>query len=291
MLSKVKIILTVFIIWISLYSDSTTETTIASILILSLGLVHGACDITLITTKLNISSVKIKGLIISSYVLIAIISFLFVYNQPLIGFVMFLLISSYHFGEQHLHSKLESSKIRFLHFLLYGMVIFMLMIETHRETVIDILTPLFNSQIDIIPTQFIVYLFMGLTLLLWGIDYSNIKFSVLKELFYLFAIFILFSNTNLIVSFAAYFIVWHSIPSINDQIEFLYKEISKKTVLLYLKNSGSYWAISLSGLIFLFSYGEIMGENFYLILYSFVLSITIPHIFLIHNILSKDIDI
>ena len=68
---------------------------------------------------------------------------------------------------------------------------------------------------------------------------------------------------------------------------FLYKDVSKKTILLYLKKSGYYWAVSIAGLIFLVSYGEIMGENFYRILYSFVVSVTIPHIFLINNILSE----
>lgn len=285
--SKSKIISSIFIIWISLYSYSNVDIIIASMFILSLGLGHGACDITLITSKLKTSSLKIKAAIIFLYILVALIAFLIVYNLPLFGFITFLLISSYHFGEQHFHKKIPNSRIKFWHFLLYGMVIFLLMIETNKESVIGILNPLIGSEIDQLPIRGILFVFMGLTFLVWLIDYKNLKFSAPKELFYLLVIYVVFYNTNLIVSFATYFVIWHSIPSIYDQIEYLYKEVSKKTILLYLKKSGYYWAVSLAGLVFLVSYGQIMGDNFYRILYSFVVSVTIPHIFLINNILSK----
>lgn len=285
--SKSKIISSIFIIWISLYSFSNIDIIVASMFILSLGLGHGACDITLITSKLNTSSLKLKAAIIFLYILVAFIAFLVVYNLPLFGFITFLLISSYHFGEQHFHKKIPNSRIKFWHFLLYGMVIFLLMIETNKESVIEILNPLIGSEIDQLPIRAILFVFMGLTSLVWLIDYKNLKFSVPKELFYLLVIYVVFYNTNLIVSFATYFVIWHSIPSIYDQIEYLYKEVSKKTILLYLKKSGYYWAVSIAGLVFLVYYGQIMGDNFYRILYSFVVSVTIPHIFLINNILSK----
>lgn len=287
MTSKSKIISSIFIIWISLYSFSNADIIVASMFILSLGLGHGACDITLITSKLNTSSPKIKAAIIFLYILIAFIAFLIVYNLPLFGFITFLLISSYHFGEQHFHKKLSNSRMKFWHFLLYGMVIFLLMIETNKESVIEILNPLIGSEIDQFPIQAILFVFMGLTSLVWLIDFKSLKFSIPKELFYLLVIYVVFYNTNLIVSFATYFVIWHSIPSIYDQIEYLYKEVSRKTILMYLKKSGYYWAVSLAGLVFLVSYGQIMGDNFYRILYSFVVSVTIPHIFLINNILSK----
>ena len=287
MTSKIKIISSIFIIWISLYSFSNIDIIVASIFILSIGLGHGACDITLITTKLKTSSFKIKAVIIFLYILTAFTAFLVVYNLPLIGFITFLLISSYHFGEQHFHNKLSNSKMKFWHCSSYGMVIFLLMIETNKESVINTLNALIKSEINQFPIQAILFFFMGLTALLWGVDYKNLRFSIPKELFYLLVIYVLFYNTNLIVSFASYFVIWHSIPSIHDQIHYLYKDVSKKTILLYLKKSGYYWAVSIAGLIFLVLYAEIMGENFYRILYSFIVSVTIPHIFLINNILSE----
>ena len=70
-MSKAKIISTIFIICLSLFPLNNIDIIIAVFLILSLGLVHGACDITLISTKLNTSSIKIKTGFIILYVFIA----------------------------------------------------------------------------------------------------------------------------------------------------------------------------------------------------------------------------
>ena len=81
--------------------------------------------------------------------------------------------------------------------------------------------------------------------------------------------------------------IWHSVPSIYDQIEFLYKKVNLKTLLQYLKKSGSYWAISIAGLTILVLKGDVIGESFYRVSYSFLVSVTIPHILLMTKILSK----
>ena len=287
MSSKVKIIATVFIIWITLYSFKDIENIIAGMLILTVGLVHGACDITLTLTKLDTSLLKHRLIIILLYVAVAILSFTVIYNLPIIGFIVFLCISSYHFGEQHFHKKIINSNLGFFHFLIYGMVVFLLMIIANKESVNDILLTLIGNEIIKLPIQPILYVISGIMLFLWALDFKNLQFSVFKELFNLLIIYVLFYNTNLIVSFASYFVIWHSIPSIYDQIEYLYNNVTKETILKYLKNSGAYWVISITGLIFMVLKGEIVGENYYRILYSFIVSVTIPHILLMNKILSK----
>ena len=287
MMSKAKIISTIFIICLSLFPLNNIDIIIAVFLILSLGLVHGACDITLISTKLNTSSIKIKTGFIILYVFIAFLSFTIVYSLPIIGFISFLLISSYHFGEQHFHKKLSNSKLKFYHFLSYGSLIFLIMIETNKKSVYEILKPLLNIEMHTVPIQMMLYIFSFIIILLWVIDYKNLKFSIPKEIFNLIVICVLFYKTGLIVSFATYFVIWHSVPSIYDQIEFLYKKVTLKTLLQYLKKSGSYWAISIAGLTILVLKGDVIGESFYRVSYSFLVSVTIPHILLMTKILSK----
>ena len=287
MISKLKVGSTILVMCLSFMSFSNFDIIVSAILILSFGLVHGACDIALITTKLKTSSLKVKSGVILLYIILAFGSFFIVFKLPLIGFIVFLFISSYHFGEQHFHLKLKNSKIRFWQFLFYGLLIFMLMIETHEKMVLEVLSTLLDYKIEGFPIQLILFLSMSMTFFLWAMDYKKIEFSIPKELFNLLIIYLLFYTTSLMVSFATYFVVWHSIPSILDQISFLHKEVSAKTILLYLKKSGFYWAISIAGLVFLISFKDIMGEDFYLIIYSFMVSITIPHMVVINNILSK----
>tara|TARA_Y200000002_G_scaffold338258_1_gene307515 strand:+ start:469 stop:1287 length:819 start_codon:yes stop_codon:yes gene_type:complete len=259
---------------------------IAILMIVTIGVLHGACDITLINQKTNNINNSKKIIFIIFYLLIAFFAFLVVYNLPIIGFIGFLLISSYHFGEQHLHETILDSKFRFFHFITYGLLIFMLMIYNNKSFVVKVLNEILEININNLPFDIFLFSSLFLTFLFWSIDYKKLKSSIIKEILYLLLLFLLFYTSNLIVSFAVYFVLWHSIPSILDQINFLYNEISTKSILLYLKNSGSYWIVSILGLLFLFYYQNLIGEDFYKIIYSFSAAVTIPHIFLINNILS-----
>jgi len=288
MFLRIKIIATSLVISSYFMPLIDIKNVIAILMILTIGVLHGACDITLINKKTNNISNSKKIIFIIFYLFIAFFAFLFVYNLPVIGFIGFLLISSYHFGEQHLHEKVSDSKFRFLHFLTYGLLIFMLMIYNNKSFVVNVLNEILEININNFPFDIFLFSSFFLTFLLWSIDYKKLKSSIIKEILYLLLLFLLFYTSNLIVSFAVYFVLWHSIPSILDQIDFLYNEISTKSILLYLKNSGSYWIVSILGLLFLFYYQNLMGENFYKIIYSFSAAVTIPHIFLINNILSID---
>jgi len=288
MYTKVKIIVTLMVIS-TYYIPSTDFQNIAAILmILSIGVLHGACDITLINHKVNNRKNKKKIFFIIFYIFVAFLAFLFVYNLPIIGFILFLLISSYHFGEQHLHEKILNSKFRFFHFSIYGLLIFSLMIYYNKSFVINILNQILDSKTDNFPFDVFLFSSLFLTFLFWIIDYKSLDFSIIKEILYIILLSLLFYSSNLIVSFGVYFVLWHSIPSILDQINFLYAETSYRSILLYLKNSGSYWIISILGLIFLIYYQDFIGEDFYKLIYSFSAAVTIPHIFLINNILSED---
>ncbi len=288
MFLRIKIIATSLVISSYFMPLIDIKNVIAILMILTIGVLHGACDITLINKKTNNISNSKKIIFIIFYLFIAFFAFLFVYNLPVIGFIGFLLISSYHFGEQHLHETVSDSKFRFLHFLTYGLLIFMLMIYNNKSFVVNVLNEILEININNLPFDIFLFSSFFLTFLLWSIDYKKLKSSIIKEILYLLLLFLLFYTSNLIVSFAVYFVLWHSIPSILDQIDFLYNEISTKSILLYLKNSGSYWIVSILGLLFLFYYQNLMGENFYKIIYSFSAAVTIPHIFLINNILSID---
>ena len=286
MFLRIKIITTFLVIFSYFMPLIDIKNVIAILMIVTIGVLHGACDITLINQKTNNINNSKKIIFIIFYLLIAFFAFLVVYNLPIIGFIGFLLISSYHFGEQHLHETILDSKFRFFHFITYGLLIFMLMIYNNKSFVVKVLNEILEININNLPFDIFLFSSLFLTFLLWSIDYKKLKSSIIKEILYLLLLFLLFYTSNLIVSFAVYFVLWHSIPSILDQINFLYNEISTKSILLYLKNSGSYWIVSILGLLFLFYYQNLIGEDFYKIIYSFSAAVTIPHIFLINNILS-----
>ena len=108
-----------------------------------------------------------------------------------------------------------------------------------------------------------------------------LKSNILQEVLYLILFYIIFKNSTLLWSFAIYFIIWHSIPSLKDQILMLYGEISKVSMLKYLKSSFIYWIISVLGICGLLLY-TIDNENlFNLLFFAILASVTFPHVIVI----------
>jgi Brp/Blh family beta-carotene 15,15'-monooxygenase len=104
----------------------------------------------------------------------------------------------------------------------------------------------------------------------------------LKELFYLVLFFLVFSTSSLILSFAIYFIFWHSIPSIIHQIEFISGSLNKKNTFSYVKKALIYWIISIVGLLVLY---QLLPETKLLATVVFVIlfAVTAPHTWVMHK--------
>jgi Brp/Blh family beta-carotene 15,15'-monooxygenase len=83
-------------------------------------------------------------------------------------------------------------------------------------------------------------------------------------------------SSSLIWGFTIYFIFWHSIPSLNDQIKFLYGDATISNFKKYLKTAFIYWLVSLIGIIVLYFYSKDM-VIFDALFFSFLASITFPH--------------
>ena len=104
----------------------------------------------------------------------------------------------------------------------------------------------------------------------------------LKELFYLLLLFLVFKTSSLILGFAIYFILWHSIPSIIHQIEFISEDLNKKSVWLYVKKAMIYWIISIVGLLILY---KIVPEIdlFATLVFVILFAVTAPHTWVMHK--------
>ena len=97
---------------------------------------------------------------------------------------------------------------------------------------------------------------------------------------YLLVFAVLFKVGSLIWGFALYFIFWHSIPSLQDQIKFLYGNYSFDNFKLYFKVAFIYWIISLLGIVIL--YLLFKDETLFdALFFSFLAAITFPHAFVI----------
>jgi Brp/Blh family beta-carotene 15,15'-monooxygenase len=278
------IFFTFFLFWISIQFGEVVEDYLAYIMVVSIGILHGANDLLILSTKEKMDKMFRKNLIIYvSIIFLCVIIYLF---SPFIAILLFVLLSSYHFGEEHLG---ETINLNFLfnavYFLAYGLFIFSLLfyqsIFEVNEIMIELTGGTFTKfQIETTLLISAVFLFIG-SLYLVLTKKNEVEIFV-KEFFYLLLLFLVFKTSSLILGFAIYFIFWHSIPSIIHQIEFISGDLNKKNILFYVKKATIYWIISLAALLVLYQLVSQI-KLFATVVFVILFAVTAPHTWVMHK--------
>lgn len=198
-----------------------------------------------------------------------------------------MLFSSYHFGEQHLHHRLSLSTIKVWDFTLYGLVIFAMLFSTHEQDVQYLILQMTDWDITELSLDKLTIVLAVLLLSSWVIQFKRFKKDIFEEIFYLLMFYVVFYNTELPLSFGVYFVIWHAIPSIKDQILLEGQVMNLNSALRYLKQSYLYWLVSVVGIFILFQVYEYLGDRLFPILFAALVAITFPHIVLIMQLFSK----
>ena len=276
------IFFTFLLFWISIQFGQIVEDSIAFIIVLSLGIIHGSNDFTILK-KQEKSKSLIKPILI--YLLLIFCCVLSYIINPFISILLFVFLSSYHFGEQHLEDKLNfNSKINLLIYTFYGLFIFALIFIENRN---DVDTIMLNLTGNTIPDLWIKIMLISSAIILIGLylykvyKKIDITLNIIRELFYLILLYLVFKTTSLILGFAIYFVLWHSIPSILDQTKFLSGEKNKKAIFEYLKTALIYWMISISGLLLAYYY--IDEKLFSSIIFLVLFAVTAPHVWVMNR--------
>jgi Brp/Blh family beta-carotene 15,15'-monooxygenase len=275
---------TFFLFWISIQFGEVVEDFLAYILVISIGIIHGANDLLILSTKDKKNKTFIKNLII--YVSIIILCVFIYLFSPFIAILLFVLLSAYHFGEEHLgHKIMMNSVFNSIYFLAYGLFIFSLLFYQSLPDVDKIMLELTDTsftklQVEVTLIACAILLFLG-SFYLVVIKKRELK-MYLKEFFYLVLLFLVFNTSSLILGFAIYFIFWHSIPSIVHQVEFISGNLNKKNIFFYIKKAMIYWGISLFGLVFLYQLVPQI-ELFSTVVFVILFAVTAPHTWVMHK--------
>ena len=289
--SNYAILASFFGLWVNSYLSTNSQIWIGFILIFTFGILHGANDLELIK---NVNT-KDKTLrfykVLLYYVVIVLSGSILFYIVPWLALSLFILVSGYHFGEQQWNEKLKvaNSWINFFFQMLYGLIILFLIFSFHVEEVQTIILAITSLEVPkysfLLFFKILIFLFILSIIFLYFIN-EEFKNFIFKELFYLIVFTILFKVSSLIWGFALYFIFWHSIPSLMTQMKFLYGEVSFKNFKMYFRSAFVYWIVSLFGialLYFIFKDQKIFNALFF----SFLASITFPHVFVILKMFEK----
>jgi len=281
---KIAILVTFFSLWLSVYFTNPSQEIIALVFIFSFGILHGSNDLLLIR-KVNPTRKPVEIFrFFASYIGTVIIGTLLFYFVPVFALAAFIIFSAFHFGEQHWLDTLTTS-IRFnrILFLSYGLTILFLLFALNSAATIEVIGSLTSVTVDKNWFHWLLLASGSLWLaqvfvMVWKkrLTWDQLVF----ELFMLLVFAVVFKTATLIWAFAIYFIFWHSIPSIFEQQQFLYGELSIRTFIKYVKSSFFIWLLSISVMALLFLF--IDDQKIVIpLLFAFLGAITFAHSFTI----------
>ena len=259
----------------SIYSESIGYISILAILFF--GIIHGANDIHLILKSQSKSSGYLRTTFY--YVLVILAATLGFYIFPGISLLFFVLFSCYHFGEQQwtIINKNFDNKI---YFFSYGLFVFTLLFYFNIEAVIDIISKISNLELLYEYFEYLFYLSSIILTFTTLIYFNKLKDQLIFQILLFIIMIFSFKTFDLIDAFAFYFVLYHSIPSIFEQTEYLFGEISFKSILKYFKSALLYWVFAIVGLI-IYYYLNQANELSLNLFFSFLAAITFPHVIVI----------
>jgi beta-carotene 15,15'-dioxygenase len=275
---------TFFLFWFSIQFGELVEDSVAFALIVSLGILHGANDLLILSKGKNGKAVFFKHLLIYlSIIVLCVVTYVL---SPLVAILAFILLSSYHFGEEHMGEKIRVHQLlNAIYYMAYGLFLFSMLFYASLSDVDQIMkeltgTTLSRFQIEL--TLSISAMFLFTISLFLVFKKKNSLGLFLKELFYLGLLFVVFKTSSLILGFAIYFIFWHSIPSIMNQVEFIDGSLTKKGVMSYIKKALLYWSISVMALLTLYQMIPQI-HLFSTIIFVVLFAVTAPHTWVMYK--------
>ena len=288
---KFSIVTSFLGLWITTHVPESFELIFGFILIFTFGMIHGSNDLLIINKILEKSKYYSKLSVLTAYLLIVSFAILIFYWTPALALSLFVLFSAYHFGEQHWeHSLSKLNKIlKSTFYFSYGLLILYLLFAFNEVGVKSIIYEITGYQLTNLysfPLLLVLGSYVG-AVLAFELYFDRLSREiVLTELFSLAVLTIIFKSSSLIWGFTIYFILWHSIPSLAEQIKFVYGDFKLKSTLKYCKSAAPYWIISLIGMTVL--YTVFSGEkHFYSLFFAFIAAVTFPHAFVMVKMFSK----
>ncbi|MEL6696155.1 MAG: Brp/Blh family beta-carotene 15,15'-dioxygenase [Bacteroidota bacterium] len=206
---------------------------------------------------------------------------------PLLSLVIFLLISAFHFGQSQLLPMRIATNSPFRPFLyiLWGGIVLWAIVGFHPEASGEILGSLFGSE-NIHWDISLVYMTLAPAFILWFVlmvtvslrDALSIK-SLAWETFNLVLLIAMSHELSLLMSFAIYFGLWHSIASISHEIHIFRKAHPQFSWKSFVQDALPFSLISFGGIAFLLFIAQSIQSYIspYLLFFIAISVLTLPH--------------
>jgi len=273
-------LMTLFCVILAFFSPKSFQNAIAVLGILTLGILHGANDLKILTKK-NLKQNSLFGIPFwILYIGVVFLGIYFFYFIPAIALLSFVMVSCYHFGEQHWEKRIQSKKGASAFYSAYGSLIFSMLFIFHYSEVNNVIFQI--ATVSIPYEWFLALLVLSSSLVLLFLFLKSQDFKgFMIELLLLGILALLFFKGTLIFGFGIYFVFWHSLPSLASQVHYLYKGQNSLAYLQYLKSAILYWIMALVGLTGFYFFNLFPKDQYLPVFFSFLAAITFPHVVVI----------
>ena len=253
------------------------------------GVPHGASDYLIVSEMLKNRSQRNKNLIFwTSYLAVIVLYGLLWWLSSITAFIIFLLVSFYHFGQsnwQYVNFTKRNREI--VSNLLWGMFVVLVPVLIYHEEAALIVREVTGIEFLLASWRWpIIFLLITLNLvnIIQLFDSQVLdKDQFHKEIVNILILSALFFTTPLLIGFGIYFILWHSLGSVLDQVSILKNIDTKYSLWHYILQLLPLTFLAFTGLAFLYwflgdqmNYGANLG-----VLFLFISIITVPHSILI----------
>jgi Brp/Blh family beta-carotene 15,15'-monooxygenase len=269
---------------------------LAMMLILLLGVPHGATDHILFRhVKKDYDKGWLSRFFVRYFLLMGLLAMTW-WVLPSLALMIFLAISAYHFGQsQWHHLKTDKSGKSALYISWGAFVLAAPLLWNYAETA-PIIEHLIGENI-LLSTDyqfFIPVLLLALIIVQTLILYTkNIisKYKLLEEWGILLLLSGLFYSTSLLFGFAVYFVFWHSLDSVKDQIAQLKKIHPDYNLKRYLRQVIPFTLLAFGsiGLFVWLSPAALMSDAWISQFFILISIVTLPHSLLIDSFLEENL--
>ena len=287
---KSRILIFLISIGISFLLPVIYQDILGFVLILSIGIIHGANDLLIIKKYTRKNSLNSQISYFIYYLGLVFSGFLFFYLFPSIALLSFVLVSIYHFGEQHWEvntSNVNFVKIKKLYpIILHGLIFFVIVFMNNINIVNDVLLSFNTISLNYSFLSILLVILLLLYMLLLLLSKSMRGFFV-DEFVFLTLLFLLTLNSSLIYGFSIYFIFFHSVLSIKDQVKYIYGDDNLGFIKKYLISALPYFILSMLFLIGFYLLIDFKSLDILPIMFTFLAAITFPHVIVIEKMYSS----
>lgn len=269
------------------------ESVLAISLIALIGIPHGATD-HLIFRNLVSPFLGTRRMIYfyCYYLLLIGLYALLWWVLPIFSLLVFLVLSAYHFGQSNWNYIPFSSKIiSGIYYLCWGAFVITVPILVNYESTVPIISGIIRQAPPSLSFSFcmtvvcsLLFLNLVMSFILWADKKISVR-QFFEESLSLIVLTVVFFYTPVLLGFALYFVCWHSMSSVMDQIQFFKERKRRYSLKKYLRDTLPFTVLALSSLgLMLWIQNEFLGSMQVGLLFIFISIVTLPHMILIDRL-------